>query len=104
MRTPISSHQYVPNCIFPVQINTASVVAILCGHQALSDKEDLIEAFLEYISVNESLALKAALTHSEQINLINPVILSDYQVKKRPLHRYSLFRSLCRDRSSTPSG
>lgn len=53
MRTPISGHQYVPNGIFPVQINTASVVAILCGHQALSDKEDLIRlSWSVYRSMN----------------------------------------------------
>ena len=48
MRTlgQIISHQYVLTGIFPVQINKAFIVAMLCGRQAL-DNEDLVEAFLE---------------------------------------------------------
>ena len=91
MRTlgQIISHQYVLTGIFPVQINKAFVVAMLCGRQAL-DNEDLVEAFLEYVSYNESMALKAALAQSEQGGLSDESygflidFFSDYQVKKRP--------------------
>ena len=41
------------------------MVATLCGQQAVSD-EDLVEAFLEYISENESQELKAILAQSDQ--------------------------------------
>lgn len=91
MRTlgKIISHQYVLTGIFPVQINKGFMVATLCGRQAL-DNEDLIGAFLEYVSDNESQALKAALTQSEQGQLSDEScdflleFLSDYQVTKRP--------------------
>lgn len=56
----IISHQYVLTGIFPVHINRAFMVATLCGRQAVSD-EDLVEAFLEYISENKSQELKAIL-------------------------------------------
>ena len=70
MRTPgrIISHQYVLTGIFPVHINKEFIVATLCGRQAVSD-EDLIEAFLEYISEKESQELKAILAQSDQREL-----------------------------------
>lgn len=61
----IISHQYVLTGIFPVHINRAFIMATLCGRQAVSD-EDLVEAFLEYISENKSQELKAILARSDQ--------------------------------------
>lgn len=81
----IISHQYVLTGIFPVHINRAFIVATLCGRQAVSD-EDLIEAFLEYISENESQE-----SQSDQGELSGEScefmldFFSDYQVTKRPL-------------------
>lgn len=86
----IISHQYVLTGIFPVHINRAFMVATLCGRQAVSD-EDLVEAFLEYISENESQELKAILAQSDQGELSDESceflldFFSDYQVTKRPL-------------------
>ncbi|KAJ7381391.1 hypothetical protein OS493_001525 [Desmophyllum pertusum] len=53
----IISHQYVLTGVFPVQINKAFMVAMLCGRKALTD-EDLIEFFLAYISGNESMEMR----------------------------------------------
>lgn len=86
----IISHQYILTGIFPVHINRAFMVATLCGRQALSDA-DLVEAFLEYISENESQELKAILAQSEQGELSGESceslldFFSDYQVTKKPL-------------------
>ena len=66
------------------------MVATLCGRQAVSD-EDLTEAFLEYISENESQELKVTLAQSDQGELSGKSceflldFFSDYQVTKRPL-------------------
>ena len=66
------------------------MVATLCGRQAVSD-EDLVEAFLEYISENESQELRAVLAMSDQGELAGESceflqdFFSDYQVTKRPL-------------------
>ena len=86
----IISHQYVLTGIFPIHINRAFMAATLCGRQAVSD-EDLLEAFLEYISENESQELKAILVQSDQGELSGESceflldFFSDYQVTKRPL-------------------
>ncbi|PFX12818.1 hypothetical protein AWC38_SpisGene23160 [Stylophora pistillata] len=85
----IISHQYVLTGIFPVHINRAFMVAMLCGRQAVSD-EDLIGDFLEYISENESQELKAIPAQSDQGELSGESceflldFFSDYQVTKRP--------------------
>ena len=85
----IISHQYILTGIFPVHINRAFMVATLCGRQALSD-EDLLEAFLEYVSENEFQELKAVLIQAEheELSAESCVFLldffSDYQVTKRP--------------------
>lgn len=68
----IISHQYVLTGIFPVYINRAFMVATLYGRQAVSD-EDLIEAFLEYISENESQELKAIHSQTKESSLVNLV-------------------------------
>ena len=64
----IISHQYILTGIFPVHINRTFMMATLYGRQALSD-EDLIEAFLEYVSENESQELKAILIQAEHEDL-----------------------------------
>ena len=85
----IISHQYVLTRVFPIQINKAFMVAMLCGRQALTD-EDLIESFLAYISENESVEMREIIEETKQGKLTEKSydflldFFSDYQVTKRP--------------------
>ena len=85
----IISHQYVLTGVFPVQINKAFMVAMLCGRKALTD-EDLIESFLAYISGNESMEMREIMKECKEGKLTEKSydflvdFFSDYQVTKRP--------------------
>ena len=85
----IISHQYVLTRVFPIQINKAFMVAMLCSRQALTN-EDLIESFLVYISENESVEMREIIEETRQGKLTEKSydflldFFSDYQVTKRP--------------------